>query len=200
MACSQEKIVKTAAIYINKYSMFPLDEKPRLKPDQVVIDKENRDQVFVTSKGAIQGAARIHKAGFVLQKTRCIAVQFPLDKTLVDGILQYNKEEGLKDPALPEVNPGIAEYTGLGGNYTNTFLRMVAQGRVAESFCSIKVGEKWVMSLSTLREKDPAHADAVVNGCPWIILSRAMLTEEPGAAAVIQAAENMEGTCRHAKP
>ena len=199
---SPDKIVQLAAIYINKYSIHSVKGDamlPRLKPDQVLVDRQNRDSVFVTSKGAIEGAEKIHKAGFVLEKTRCVCVQFPLDKHLVEAILQYNREEGAKDPALPEVKPGLAEYTGLGGNYTNTFLRMVAQSRECESenFCSLQVGGKWVMSLSTLREKDVAHADAAVHGCPWTVLSRKMLTEEPHAAAVIQAAENMEGTCRH---
>ena len=199
---AQDKIVKQAAAWIAKYM---LDQNVRLNPEKIVIDPSNRDKVFVTSQGIIDGAAKIHKAGFVSEKTRCIAVQFPVDEAKVEKIIAYNIEEGKKDAALPEVKPMMCEYTGIGGNHTNSFCRMVSQQReisdkkVGEkmSFCSRKVNDKYLMSLDVLREQDPAYADAVENGLPWIILSKAMLTEEPGAAAVIQAAENMEGTCRH---
>ena len=207
---AQDKIVKQAAAFIAKYE---IDRNSKLNVEKVVIDPSNRDRVFVTSEGIIDGAAKIHNAGFVRERTRCIAVQFPVDTAKVDAIIKYNTEEGKKDAALPEVKPLMCEYTGIGGNHTNSFCRMVSQSReisdkkVGEKmgFCSRKVTsmvdekmvDKYVMSLDVLREQDPAYADAVENGLPWIILSREMLTEEPGAAAVIQAAENMEGTCRH---
>ena len=202
VSLAQDQIVKQAAAYIAKYM---IDQNVPLNPEKVVIDPTNRDKVFVTSQGIIDGAAKIHKAGFVKEKTRCIAVQFPIDTAKVDEIIKYNMEEGKKDAALPEVKPMMCEYTGVGGNHTNSFCRMVLQSReisdkkVGEKmdFCSRKVNDKYVMSLDVLREQDPAYADVVENGLPWIILSKAMLTEEPGAAAVIQAAENMEGTCRH---
>ena len=202
VSLAQDQIVKQAAAYIAKYM---IDQNVPLNPEKVVIDPTNRDKVFVTSQGIIDGAAKIHKAGFVKEKTRCIAVQFPIDTAKVDEIIKYNMEEGKKDAALPEVKTMMCEYTGIGGNHTNSFCRMVSQSReisdkkVGEKmgFCSRKVNDKYVMSLDVLREHDPAYADAVENGLPWIILSKAMLTEEPGAAAVIQAAENMEGTCRH---
>ena len=202
---AQEQIVKQAAAFVTKYDVHHGELQPRLNPEKVLVDQTNRDRVFVASEDIIKGAAKIFTAGFVLKKTRCIAVQFPVDKDQVDAILQYNTEEGKKDAALPEVKPLVCEYTGIGGNHMNVFLRMMKQSReisdkkVGEKmgFCSRKVNDKYVMTLDVLRDQDPAYADAVENGCHWIILSRKMLTEEPGAAAVIQAAENMEGTCRH---
>ena len=203
---AMEKIVKQAAEFITK---FEIDRNRPLMCEKVVVDPSNRDRVFVTSEGIIEGAAKIHNAGFVRERTRCIAVQFPVDPAKVEAIIKYNTEEGKKDAALPEVKSLMCEYTAIGGNHTNSFCRMVSQGREISDkefikkvgdkmgFCSRKVNDKYVMSLDVLREQDPAYADAVENGLPWIILSREMLTEEPGAAAVIQAAENMEGTCRH---
>ena len=195
-----DKMVKAAAAYITKYAIYSLDAPgPRLKPDEVLIDQSNRDNVFVHPVGAMEGAERVHAAGWVLKKARCVCVQFPLDKQKVDEIIRYNQEEGEKEKALPAVKIDLAGYTALGGNHTNTWLRMVSQGREVdrETFCSLNVNGKWVLSLSTLREKDPAHAEAVENGCHWIVLSRAMLYEEPRAREVIQAAENMESSCRH---
>ena len=74
--------------------------------------------------------------GFILNKVRAIAVQFPADLHEQTDIVDYNINNSKRDPRLPKVINGVADKTGIAGNHNNIFLRMVLQRITIESCCS----------------------------------------------------------------
>ena len=192
-----KEIVAIATALISKYSVYPADELPRLHPEVTCVDPENRDRIVLTSGAVVEQATGVHNAGFVLKKTRKIDVELPDDPTAKASIIGSNQKWHVKQPTLPKVMLDKVAYSGIGGNHTNTFLRMVLQTCSVNSFCSIKMEDgSYQMSLEKLRALSPAHADAAEHGCPTIVLSKRMIIEQPNGKAIISAAENLVGSCR----
>ena len=132
----------------------------------------------------------------MLDQLRCVCVQLPDNAGEVSKFIEKHLRYQALDDALPRVQLGLPAYKGLGGNHNNTFFRMLKQERPMKAYCSIQRDDgAWYLSLQKLAELDQDHADTASRGAPWIVLSRAMLVEEPTAASTIQRAENLVNAC-----
>ncbi len=191
------QIVEISTTLISKYSLYASDELPRLHPEKTIPDPDNRDNIDLHAAGVIRQASDVHNAGFILKKTRCLNVELPDEPGARNAIIKYSVDLSKKQLAFPEAKLHTVAFSGIGGNHTNVFLRMALQGRKIYSFCSNKLDDgSWQMSLEKLRSLSPAHADAAENGCPFIVLSKRMVIEQPNAKSIISAAENLVGSCR----
>ena len=163
---------------------------------EVLPSKYNRDGLAITSRDCLDAAEGRSKAGFVPSMLRAICVQMPVDAEKVREFLDACEAACALDDALPRVKRNQVSAMGLGGNHNNMFFRMVKQRRPCESFCSADEDGIMVLAEEKLRAVDAAMADACRDGVAWVVLSSAMLLEEPDSEYIIQAAENLVGSCR----
>lgn len=114
----------------------------------------------------------------------------PADPAARRAIFDKNKVWQDADVRFPSWQEAAIEYTCVGGNHLLTFLKMVAQGKVCDSFCSVGTnGGLAKMSLEQLGNADADFASAVKCGVPCIVLKRGV-RDEAGALEAIQASEN----------
>ncbi len=188
-------ICTEAAALIAKYYINQGSRKPKLHPDEILVDPMNRDGLFATVDDVYEVADKVLGAGFDVSNTRGVCVQLPVDQLERAKIINYNVQKVRVSTHFPEVRSEHAAYSGLGGNTLNLFLRSVLQGRQAPAGkVPAAVDSKGCLSIETLRGADPGFADACQHGVPWIVLSHRLRVEEPGGVRTIQAAENVFGS------
>jgi len=128
--------------------------------------------------------------GFDFDKVRIIIVQMPADPQERRAIFDKNKVWQDADARFPSWEEAAIEYTCVAGNHLVTFLKMVAQGKVCDSFCSVAAsGPVAKMSLEKLGNLDADFASAAKRGVPCTVLKRGV-RDEAGALEAIQASEN----------
>ena len=100
-----DQIVQISHALTTKYSKFPIDELPKVMPERIVPDKENRDRVGITVKGAEKQASTINRAGFVTKKTRIIATEFADEADRLETMDAYERWR-VKQPLAHLVGKG----------------------------------------------------------------------------------------------
>ena len=118
-----KQIVAKATALITRYSVYAADELPRLHPETITPDPDNRDGIDLHAGGAVRQAISVHNAGFVSRRTRTVNVEFPDDQRAKDDLIKYNVDLSTKQPGLPDVKVSIVAFSGIGGSHTNAFLR-----------------------------------------------------------------------------
>jgi len=114
----------------------------------------------------------------------------PADRDSRRDIFTKNQAWKDADARFPSWDEAVVEYTCVGGNHLVTFLKMVEQRIVCDSFCSgYHSAGNPKMSLEKLTNLDRDFASAVSDGVPCIVLKRGV-RDEAGALDVIQASEN----------
>ena len=187
MSPNEQALCTRAACWIEKYDVNS-GQRQRYFPDQWIVASQSRNKVFVNVDDMQGCGDDVRFIGYSDNKTHFIGVLFPAGKNIQEAEFIYNEKPANRHPELPKVKRDMVIGTGLGGNHFNTYLRAVGQRRphVGSQIADASGN----LSVDILRQISPMYARAVQQGVPCTVLSAKMLTEEPGAANDIQAAEN----------
>ena len=117
--------------------------------------------------------------------TRAVCVQLPVDHGARDAIVGFNERRAQLDELgrLPKVTPR-AQFSGLGGNTLNLFMRSVLQRLPAakreDGEDGGPVDPAGKLCIEILRGMDGAFATAAEQGYPAIILSTRSAPKKDG--------------------
>ena len=183
-------ICKRAAALIVKYDISKGSALTRVKCFEVVPDPTNREGLFAVFSDVVQCGEDVCGIGYDLRYAKAVVTQLPVNEAERQAIIDFNAAKHKADPRIPPVDVVRLLYSGSGGNTMFVFMRCVLhKSEVADSFLCAD-GK---LSLAKLRDLSPEFADAIEDGVPATILSRAIRVEEPDGLHVIQAAENSTG-------
>ena len=159
----------------------------RLRPRQVGVDPSNRDGYGVNYED-VHGLGRdIANIGWSWEETsKAVCIEEAPTSLMIQ---EFNMALAQTDRLAP-VQPDSIRFGSVACSHTNMFLRCMAAGVPSDDDVLADDGR---LSLSKLKHRDAAFADAVDNGLHWLVLSRRLRATFPDLPSLIQSARNATG-------
>ena len=159
----------------------------RLRPRQVGVDPSNRDGYGVNYED-VHGLGRdIANIGWSWEETsKAVCIEEAPTSLMIQ---EFNMALAQTDRLAP-VQPDSIRFGSVACSHTNMVLRCMAAGVPSDDDVLADDGR---LSLSKLKHRDAAFADAVENGLHWLVLSHRLRATFPELLSLIQSARNAAG-------
>ena len=181
-------LVKAAASLDSIFQAMGLAYNQQINPRQVGLDPCNRDSHGVNNEDVHALTHDITFVGWSWDEThKATCVEEVPGQNVVET---YNAKLCESSRSLAPVEKGSIRFGSLACGHTNMALRSIAAAMPSDDPFSPRDGH---LSLDTLRERDPACADAVQDGLRWRVYTYTVREELPEALNGIQQAMNFGG-------
>ena len=180
-------VAKTAQDILCALAALDLSYKQQIPPEFVAIDPVNRGGEGGNAAEVLVLAGKIAHVGWMWQAcdhATCV------EAIPGDGALEAFDASLAAELNLPQPTLGSFRYGSLSCGHTNVGLRAVKAGIPSENE---RLSQNGCMSLSRLRARDIAHAEAVEKGLCWTVLKWQVRMLYPGVLPVLQGALNVAG-------
>ena len=179
-ALDGEQLVVNVHAIMDTLEKAGLVYKAKLPPQQVGAHPQNRDGLGVVSDAVHDLLDSIAEVGYMPQKVDAVAVEIP-DGSEGDEIRRFNHQlVGMSSGRLGVMQADKLRAATLCGSHTNN--------GVEHNNERITVDGK--LSLQKIQERDPGLHDAIVNGLPWRMITKAVAQNFPELLPLIQQCGN----------